>query len=80
MAVVRDTTHYMSNQLSVPISRLVSTNEVAKRLGIHRVNAAALVRSGRLPAVKVGKTWVVASADLERLAKNYVKGPGPQSK
>jgi len=55
---------------------LVTSVEVAACLGIHRVNAAALLRSGKLPANKVGNTWLVRFADLEAFAQSYVKGPG----
>ncbi len=55
---------------------LVASGDVAALLGIHRVNAAALLRSGKLPAVKVGNTWVVRWADLEAFAQSYIKGPG----
>ena len=50
---------------------LVSTSEVAIRLGVHRVAAAALVRSGRLPAIKVANCWLVRRADLEQFARTY---------
>ena len=57
-------------------NEFVSTAEVAARLAIHRVNAAALVRSGRLPAIKVANRWLVRRDDLERFARSYRKGPG----
>ena len=59
-----------------PPIEFVATAEVAARLAIHRVNAAALVRSGRLPAVKVANRWLVRRDDLERFARSYRKGPG----
>ena len=59
---------------------LVSTAAVAARLGINRVNAAALVRGGRLRAVKIANRWLVEERDLERFAETYVKGPGPKKR
>ena len=59
---------------------MVSTSDVARHLGIHRVNAAALVRAGRVPAVKVANRWVVEERVLERFAETYVKGPGRKKK
>ena len=64
-----------------PSNELVSTAEVACRLGIHRVNAAMLIRNGRLPAIKVANCWLVLRDDLERFARFYRKGPGrPQAR
>ena len=63
--------------MSNALGPFVSTSTVAQRLGIHRVNAAALVRSGKLPAVKVGRTWVIDARDLDAFAETYTKGPGP---
>ncbi len=59
-----------------PPNEFVSTAAVAARLAIHRVNAAALVRSGRLPAIKVANRWLVRRDDLERCAQSYRKGCG----
>ena len=59
-----------------PSNELVSTAEVASRLGIHRVNAAMLIRNGRLPAIKVANRWLVLRDDLERFARFHRKGPG----
>lgn len=49
----------------------LSTTGVARRLGIHPVSVARLIRQGRLPAEKVGNTWVVREADLEAFARGY---------
>jgi excisionase family DNA binding protein len=47
--------------------------EAADRLGVHYMTAYRYVRSGRLPATKVGDEWRVAEADLALLR------PGPVS-
>ncbi len=52
-------------------NELLSAPQVAARLQVHRVTAAALVRSGRLAAVKVGDRWVVRRDVLEEFAKGY---------
>ena len=39
--------------------------EVAQRLGISHVTVLRLMRSRKLPGVKVGRSWVVRTADLE---------------
>lgn len=54
----------------------LSTTGVAKRLGIHPVSVARIIREGRLPAEKVGHTWVVREADLEAFAQGYRARPG----
>ena len=61
----------MFYQDSGPVEELVSTSEIADRLGIHRVAAAALVRSGRVPSIKVANRWLVRRADLEQFARTY---------
>jgi len=46
----------------------VSLRDAAESIGVHYMTAYRYVRSGRLPAKKVGSTWRVNVADLERLA------------
>ena len=46
----------------------VSLRDAAESIGVHYMTAYRYVRSGRLPAKKVGSTWRVRVADLERLA------------
>jgi excisionase family DNA binding protein len=49
---------------------LLSTREVARRLGVTRRQVQRLAKSGRLPnAFKVGKTWVVPQRDVVKLQK-----------
>lgn len=55
---------------------LISTGDVARSLGISREAAHQIVVTGRLPAVQVGRTWVIARDAFEQFAKTYVKGPG----
>jgi len=43
---------------------LLSTPEVADRLGINRRRVLALIDSGRLPARRVGRSYAVTEADL----------------
>jgi len=46
-------------------SGTVGLREAAARLGVHYMTAYKYVRSGRLPATKVGDEWRIAVADLE---------------
>jgi excisionase family DNA binding protein len=49
---------------------------VADRLSICLPSAYRLVRSGALPAVRVGKLWRVSEANLEA----FLRGQSPASK
>jgi excisionase family DNA binding protein len=44
---------------------LLSTREAATRLGVTPRRVVALIRAGRLPALRVGHTWIIREADLE---------------
>ena len=66
----------MVNTREDPPDDLVPTSEVARFLGIHRVTAANVVRSGRLQAFKVANRWLVRRSDLERFAETYESKPG----
>lgn len=45
-----------------------SLPEAAARLGISRIAVFKRVKGGRLPALRVGRNWAVAAADLEEAA------------
>ena len=51
--------------------KLLSTSEVAKRLGIHHYSVCRIIREGRLRAQKIGRSWVVLEEDVESLAQSY---------
>lgn len=44
----------------------MTVNEVAQRLGLHRNTILLYIRSKRLRAVKIGKTYYVTEEDLKR--------------
>ena len=48
-------------------SMMIGTTDAAKRLGISPMRVRQLVEAGRLPAQKIGRTWVVDERDLERV-------------
>lgn len=50
-----------------PEPMLLSINAVSKRLGVRHDRVAALVASGKLPSVQVGKREKIRPADLEAL-------------
>ena len=53
----------------------VSLRDAAESIGVHYMTAYRYVRSGRLPARKVGSTWRIDITDLQRLAA----GEDPES-
>lgn len=58
----------------------LSTGEAARILGVHPTAVWQMVKLGRLPAIKVGKNWIIPRDVLLEFAKDYVKGPGPRWK
>ncbi len=45
----------------------LSTSEVAKLLGISRIAVFKRIRKGDIRAIKVGRTYVIKSADLSNI-------------
>ena len=59
---------------------LVTLHEAAERLGVHYMTAYRRVRMGILPARKVGGTWWIDPADLDRpVAASSAPAPGRRS-
>ncbi|ATL66731.1 helix-turn-helix domain-containing protein [Nocardia terpenica] len=54
---------------------LYSVEDVAERLGLHVRTVRRYVREGRLPAVRIGKQYRIAHADLEA----FTGGAVPQA-
>jgi len=54
---------------------LYSVEQVAERLGLHVRTVRGYVRSGRLKAVRIGKQYRIARADLEVLTGAPVAAP-----
>lgn len=51
-----------------PSGRHLTLNDVANRLGVHYMTAYKYVRTGKLPATKVGGGWQVSEDDLDAFA------------
>jgi excisionase family DNA binding protein len=47
---------------------LLTTNEVAARLGVTIKRVQAMIRDGRLPAEKMGRDYFIKEADLKLVA------------
>jgi len=54
---------------SIPAVSVVAltVNQVCQRLQLSRPSVMALIHSGRLHAIKVGRTWRISEQSLERL-------------
>lgn len=61
--------------VSVNLSALLSTAEVATQLGVTRQRVLELIKSHRLRAKKVGRSYVIHSNDLSSLALLQVGRP-----
>lgn len=57
---------------------LISSAEAAERLGVHITRVQVLIREGRLPAQKIGRTYVVNEDDL-KLVEGRKPGRPPKA-
>lgn len=48
------------------MSKLLTTTEVAARLGVTPIRVRALCENGELPATKFGRDWQIKERDLNR--------------
>jgi excisionase family DNA binding protein len=55
--------------------QLFGVPEAARRLGLTTVRVRQLIEAGRIPATKVGRTWVIREEDLTKYLKKERK-PG----
>lgn len=46
---------------------VLSLDEVADRLGLHRTTVAGAIRRGELPGLRVGRRWLVPVDAFDRL-------------
>jgi len=60
--------------------RLLSTAEVAGQLGVTRQRVLELITDNRLPAIKVGRAYVVRLSDVASLKLLNVGRPPKASK
>jgi excisionase family DNA binding protein len=54
---------------------LISTSEAAEKLGVHITRVQVLIREGRLPAQRIGRTYVIDEADLKLVEDRKVGRP-----
>lgn len=65
--------------MSIEVADLLSTAEVATHLGVTRQRVLELITEERLPAMKVGRAYVVRSSDLSSLSLGKAGRP-PKAK
>ena len=56
---------------------LLTTNQVAERLGVTTKRIQAMIRDGRLPAEKMGRDYFIKESDL-KLVENRKPGRPPK--
>ena len=59
--------------------KLLSVIEAAEKLGVSRWRVNQFINEGRLPAKKVGRSYVILESDLE-LVENRQTGRPPKDK
>jgi excisionase family DNA binding protein len=55
--------------------KLLTTAQVAERLGVHRTRINVLIREGRLPAQQFGRAYLIDEKDLKLIADRQVGRP-----
>ncbi len=59
---------------------LISSKEAAERLGLSLRRVQALITDGRLPAQKIGNSYVVNEKDLELVKERIPGRPSAKNK
>lgn len=59
---------------------MLTTAQVAARLGVTPRRVQALIQTGRLRAVKPGHDWLIAEEDLASIAKRHTGRPSKKEK
>lgn len=60
------------------MANFIPTKEAASRLGISKQRVWQLIQSGKLPAQKVGRDWVIDEKDLDLPQVRYRKPGKPR--
>ena len=51
--------------------KFVTTPQAADRLGVTEQRVRQFISEGRLPATKMGNTWVIVSTELTKFARKH---------
>lgn len=66
----------MASDLSPGGPRFLTASEAAERMRVSKMTVYRLIKSGKLPAVQIGKAYRVREDELERyLDASYVQVP-----
>lgn len=65
--------------INVPMNYL-TTKEVAEKLGVTLRRVQAMIESGRLPAQKFGRDYMIKETDLKLVAERKVGRPSAKNK
>lgn len=57
---------------------IMSVTEAAQRLGVNRARVHQLIKAGLLEAEKIGNTFVVSNASVEKRLESTPKGGRPR--
>jgi excisionase family DNA binding protein len=60
--------------------KIISTTEAARRLNVSPSRIRAMIDSGRLKAIKVGKVWLINPKDLDAVKDRKVGRPRKTTK
>jgi excisionase family DNA binding protein len=52
------------------VETMLSPEEVARRLGVHRYTVLRWLKKGNLPGLQIGRTWRVRWTDVEALIQH----------
>ncbi len=67
----------MASESSPGGPRFLTASEAAERMRVSKMTVYRLIRSGKIPAVQIGKAYRVRETDLEQyLNSSYVKSAG----
>ena len=67
----------MASESSPGGPRFLTASEAAERMRVSKMTVYRLIRSGKLPAVQIGKAYRVRENDLEQyLNSSYVNSTG----
>jgi excisionase family DNA binding protein len=68
------TAHFSQNAILWAM-KIISTTEAARRLNVSPSRIRAMIGSGRLKAIKVGKVWLIDPKDLDAVKERKVGRP-----
>lgn len=49
------------------MEKLLTTKDAGNQLGVTPLRVFQLIKAGRLPAVKIGRDWMIQEKDLEKV-------------